>query len=359
MKIAQSNVNLMSSSSYSEGTSVSVSVSTVPRGSFSDSLETQKQKVLSDDFSTSTGEFALGSETYNSLKPSMSKSLNTTTDPLEDQLMAIRTSLLEKILRLMRILGDEDMPESFSHSLDNMSGMIGSGGMMTVTTVTESHFEEEAVTFEGTGTALTEDRRSIDFGVKFSMSSRFVRESGISITSPSNFLDPLTINVGSEITSINDQTFYFDINCDGKKDKISNLSKGSGFLALDKNNDGHINDGSELFGTKSGNGFKDLSEYDHDGNGWIDENDDVYNALKVWIRNEDGTDTLLSLKEADVGAIYLGSAITDYSLRDGSFNTAAKLRSSGIFLKESGGVGTIQQIDMATHDADIENRSIS
>lgn len=359
MKIAQSNVNLMSSSSYSEGTSVSVSVSTVPRGSFSDSLETQKQKVSSDDFSTSTGEFALESETYNSLKPSMSRNLNTTTDSLEDQLMAIRTSLLEKILRFMRILGDEDMSRSFRQSIDNMSGMIGAGGFMSVTTITESHFEEEAVTFEGTGTALTEDGRNIDFGIKFSMSTRFVHESGISIASPKNFLDPLTINVGSEVTTISDQNFYFDINCDGKKDKISNLSKGSGFLALDKNNDGHINDGSELFGTKSGNGFKDLSAYDHDGNGWIDENDEVYNALRVWIRNEDGTDTLLSLKDADVGAIYLGSAITDYSLRDGSFNTAAKLRASGVFLKESGGVGVVQQIDMATHDADIENRSIS
>ncbi|MCR4997023.1 MAG: hypothetical protein K6A61_06960 [Butyrivibrio sp.] len=359
MKIAQSNVNLMSSSSYSEGTSVSVSVSTVPRGSFSDSLESQKQKLTSDDFSTSTGEFALGSETYNSLKPSMSRNLNTTTGSLEDQLMAIRTSLLEQILRFMRILGGEDMSRSFSQSIDNMSGMIGAGGFMSVTTITESHFEEEAVTFEGTGTALTEDGRNIDFGIKFSMSTRFVHESGISIASPKNFLDPLTINVGSEVTTISDQNFYFDINCDGKKDKISNLSKGSGFLALDKNGDGHINDGSELFGTKSGNGFKDLSAYDHDGNGWIDENDDVYNALKVWIRNEDGTDTLLSLKEADVGAIYLGSAITDYSLRDSSFNTAAKLRASGVFLKESGGVGTIQQIDMATQDSAIENRSIS
>ena len=359
MKIAQSNVNLMSSSSYSEGNSVSVSISAVPRGSFSDSLESQKQKLTSDDFSTSTGEFALGSENYNSLKPSMTRSLNTTTGSLEDQLMAIRTSLLEQILRFIKILGGEDMSRSFSQSIDNMSGMIGAGGFMSVTTITESHFEEEAVTFEGAGAALTEDGRNIDFGIKFSMSTRFVHESGISIASPKNFLDPLTINVGSEVTTISDQTFFFDINCDGKEDKISNLSKGTGFLALDKNGDGHINDGSELFGTKSGNGFKDLSAYDHDGNGWIDENDDVYNALKVWIRNEDGTDTLLSLKEADVGAIYLGSAITDYSLRDSSFNTAAKLRASGVFLKESGGVGVVQQIDLATHEEALENRSIS
>mgnify|MGYP000465316364 CR=1 FL=1 len=54
------------------------------------------------------------------------------------------------------------------------------------------------------------------------------------------------------------------------------LQGGSGYLALNKNGDGVINDGSELFGTASGDGFYDLSMYDEDGNGWIDENDHAY-----------------------------------------------------------------------------------
>ena len=37
----------------------------------------------------------------------------------------------------------------------------------------------------------------------------------------------------------------------------------------------------KLFGTSSGDGFKDLAEYDEDGNGWIDENDSIFNRLKV------------------------------------------------------------------------------
>ena len=41
--------------------------------------------------------------------------------------------------------------------------------------------------------------------------------------------------------------------------------------ALDINEDGKINDGKELFGTASGNGFGDLAAYDQDNNGWIDE----------------------------------------------------------------------------------------
>ena len=67
-----------------------------------------------------------------------------------------------------------------------------------------------------------------------------------------------------------------------------------------------INDGNELFGTKSGDGFKDLAKYDKDRNGWIDEADDIFDDLRIWTKDEQGNDKLLTLKEAGVGAIYLG-----------------------------------------------------
>ena len=149
------------------------------------------------------------------------------------------------------------------------------------------------------------------------------------------------------MTHISDQSFYFDLDCDGIEDEISGLGQGSGFIALDRNGDGKINDGSELFGTKSGDGFKDLAAYDQDGNGWIDENDEVYDARRVWIRGEDGTDTLMSLKEADVGAIHLGSVETQFSQYNSGFGLGGMTRASGVFLKESGGVGVVQQLDLA------------
>ncbi|MBO4456408.1 MAG: hypothetical protein J5802_01670 [Butyrivibrio sp.] len=355
MKIAQSNVNLISNSTYHESTATEYSTKIVSRGSFNDNLKAQREKNDSESgnnsqYSSSLGnETALESENYNSLKPTKSSCLRQEDASLEEQIMAIRTSLLRKILEYMQLLGGNNKTNEFRSMLESMTGMLNSGGMLAVTTVQETHIQEQSVSFQSTGTALTEDGRCIDFGVSFSMSSRLVQSSGISISSPVNFIDPLVINVSSEVTSISDQSFYFDLNCDGEDDKLSYLAPGAGFLAYDKNEDGRINDGSELFGTKSGNGFKDLSAYDHDGNGWIDENDEIFNKLKVWLRNDDGTDTLLSLKEADVGAIYLGSSTTNYAMYDSSFNTSAMLRSSGIFLRESGGVGTVQQVDLVAH----------
>ncbi len=159
--------------------------------------------------------------------------------------------------------------------------------------------------------------------------------------------DPLIINIGSNIASVSDQKFLFDLDSDGKKENISFAGEGSGFLALDKNGDGKINDGSELFGTQSGDGFRDLALLDDDGNGWIDENDSVFSRLKVWTKDADGNDYLIDLKKADVGAIYLNNADTQFSLKNDENRLNAEIKKTGIYLKEStGAAGTINHVDL-------------
>ena len=37
-----------------------------------------------------------------------------------------------------------------------------------------------------------------------------------------------------------------------------------------------------------------------DGNGWIDENDEVFNHLKIWRKDEDGNDVLAGLGVAGI-----------------------------------------------------------
>ena len=160
--------------------------------------------------------------------------------------------------------------------------------------------------------------------------------------------DPLVINLDSNIAELSDQTFFFDLDCDGKEEEISTLSSGSGYLALDLNEDGVINDGSELFGTKSGNGFADLAKYDSDGDGWIDEDDEIWSKLLIWTKDEKGDDKLYHLSEAGVGAICLQNNRTEFSLNSQTDNhTNGIIRNTGIFLYENGGVGTVQHLDLA------------
>lgn len=249
--------------------------------------------------------------------------------------------------------GEVAVPEGGSEN-NGTTGVRGVVGAVNVRsfrriTVTSSFMAEtENTAFQGQGMVRTSDGREIDFGITVEMSRAFC-EQNETLTSQSIIMcDPLVINMGSDVAEVSDQKFLFDLDADGKKEEISELSAGSGYLALDKNGDGKINDGSELFGTKSGDGFGDLAAYDSDGNGWIDENDDVFSKLKVWTKDENGNDLLLDLKKADVGAIYLGKASTQFSLNSMKDNhTNGAIRSTGIYLKENGGVGTVQHVDLA------------
>ena len=207
--------------------------------------------------------------------------------------------------------------------------------------------ETESTTFASTGIVKTADGRSIDFNVEVSMSRAYMEKCNMLEVQDYIKTDPLMINLDTNIGSVSDQKFFFDLDSDGKEEEISFAGKGSGFLALDKNGDGKINDGSELFGTKSGDGFKDLAEYDEDGNGWIDENDSIYSQLKVWTKDENGNDRLIDLKDADVGAIYLRNADTQFSLKDDENKLNAEIKKTGIYLKEStGAVGTLNHVDL-------------
>ncbi len=224
----------------------------------------------------------------------------------------------------------------------------GGGQVWTVQTVTSSFFSEQEVTeFSTVGKVYTTDGRELDFGVSIEMSRSFVQETECYTEQNYTVMDPLVLNLDTNIARVKDMKFYFDLDADGTEEEISELGAGSGYLALDKNEDGTINDGSELFGTKSGDGFADLAAYDGDGNGWIDEADEVFSKLKIWTKDENGENLLLNLKEADVGAIYLGNASTQFSLNNAETNeTNAMIRKTGVFLKESGAVGTVQHVDL-------------
>ena len=134
-----------------------------------------------------------------------------------------------------------------------------------ITAMEEYSFEEtETMDFSTQGTVLTADGREISFNMDVSMSRSFSEYYKIESTEYLAMCDPLVINLDDDVIGLSDQKFFFDLNMDGVKEEISTLENGNAFLALDKNNDGKINDGSELFGAASGNGFADLAQYDED-----------------------------------------------------------------------------------------------
>ncbi|MCM1526707.1 MAG: hypothetical protein NC091_05615 [Bacteroides sp.] len=212
-------------------------------------------------------------------------------------------------------------------------------------------FEQESTSFSTVGTVRTSDGREINFNLDVAMSRQFQQTFQQDLQLASfTMCDPLVINLDTDVAELSDQKFYFDIDADGELDEISQLSGKSGYLALDKNGDGVINDGSELFGTSSGDGFADLAQYDEDGNGWIDEGDAIWSKLKIWCKDENGNDVLYRLADKGVGAICLQNASTDFTLQGGTGQTNGAIRKTGVFLYENGNVGTVQHVDVAKYE---------
>lgn len=207
------------------------------------------------------------------------------------------------------------------------------------------HIEEyEKTQFSSAGSVTTDDGKNIAFNLSMTMERDYSYSSSAEFTQSVLFKDPIIINYPGSYAQLSDEKYAFDIDADGNEEMISYFNSGA-MLALDKNNDNKINDGSELFGALSGNGFADLAAYDEDGNNYIDEADSIFNDLKLWTKTADN-DSLTSLKSMEVGAIYLGAQETPFDLKgeDNQFN--AKVKASSFYLTDAGEIGSLQQVDM-------------
>ncbi|MCU7919470.1 MAG: hypothetical protein KZQ95_14105 [Candidatus Thiodiazotropha sp. (ex Epidulcina cf. delphinae)] len=209
-----------------------------------------------------------------------------------------------------------------------------------------SHYESEQTEFRAQGVVKTADGRELSIAIQLNMSREFFTEASMTIRAGDALKDPLVVNFTGSAAELTQDTFAFDIDADGSGDQIHFVTPNSGFLALDKNQDGVINDGSELFGTKSGDGFADLARFDSDRNGWIDENDAIFADLRIWSKDSEGRDQLVALGAKGIGAIYLGHITTPFELKSDTNQLQGVVRSTGLFLQEEGAAGTLQQVDL-------------
>ncbi|MDX1294838.1 MAG: hypothetical protein R3302_01135 [Sulfurimonadaceae bacterium] len=269
---------------------------------------------------------------------------------LEEQRQLMARLQYELLNRLLRIIGGcrckEPEPVGMPQRLDEPT--------VETVRITERRFEHQSFSVAMQGCIKT-DSQEIAIDINLSMSHTYVSQRQIS---EAVFYDPLVINFDGEIPQLDETTFSFDIDNDGERDQISKLKEGNGFLALDENFNGVIDAGCELFGTKTGHGFVELSMHDKDGNDWIDENDDVFDKLRIWTHEDDGK-RLLGLGEAGIGAIYLGSAYTPMDYKNAENEALGRLRSTGLFLHENGKSGVIGEIDFAKPETSGKNDGLS
>lgn len=113
--------------------------------------------------------------------------------------------------------------------------------------------------------------------------------------SPSCYTTPIILNLangGYRLTGLTD-TVLFDLDADGRKERTTWTAANAeqAFLALDRNGNGVIDDGSELFGNHTPmlngavahEGFEALAELDSNHDGVIDPADAAWPRLLVWV----------------------------------------------------------------------------
>lgn len=210
----------------------------------------------------------------------------------------------------------------------------------------ELRLEEETTEFSAQAVIRTEDGREISVNIDLAMSWSFMETLDIQVETEKNLLDPLILNFSGTAAQLTDETFRFDLNSNGTEENVPLPGPNSGFLALDKNGDGIINNGGELFGPTSGDGFMELKAYDEDGNGFIDEGDSIFMRLSIVEFDGEGRQILSSLEERGIAAISLTNVETPFDIRDQENETLGKVRASGFYLTESGQPGIIQQVDL-------------
>jgi Ca2+-binding RTX toxin-like protein len=178
-------------------------------------------------------------------------------------------------------------------------------------------------------------------------------------------IDPIVLDLdGDGIETLSVQNgVHFDLDNNGFLEKSGWVKSDDGLLVLDRDGNGKIDAGKELFGDqtvlKNGSvaesGFQALAEFDDNKDGKIDSNDSKYSELKVWRDlNQDGQSSqreLFSLQELGIKSISLTNS--SVNTQDSSGNI---MRRIGDYEKSDGTSGNLGELLLSRDASDTAAR---
>ena len=180
-------------------------------------------------------------------------------------------------------------------------------------------------------------------------------------------VDPVVIDLnGNNIVMKSiDEGSNFDLNNDGFAEKTEWIENEDGFLVRDLNNNGKIDNGSELIGDNqllsngelSKNGLEVLWDMDENKDGYLDSNDSAFSELKIWrdLNGNGKTDKgeLVSLSDLNIKRIKLNKDINnDIEIGSIEMNDGSERLMTDLFF-------TTNNIYSVEIDGDYENNGSS
>jgi hypothetical protein len=233
---------------------------------------------------------------------------------LGEEVGNISPDLLKEYLAVIKLL-DERTPESLDPFFDRL---------------------EEAISkIETSESVAVEQLQSFFVSVRIDVF-------GISISQEEQIqlADPLMLDLDDDGLELSDleNGFLFDITGDGRKERISRPLSNDVFLSWDRNKNGKIDSGLELFGDQHGaaDGYQELSKFDGNADGMIDNKDQIFAELSLFNGKR-----MISLES---------SGIESLSLAMKQINQIAGkniIASTSQFTRQNGSSGTIADVLLA------------
>lgn len=201
----------------------------------------------------------------------------------------------------------------------------------------------QAAAFQAQGSFRTEDGREFAFTLEsLQVVASYTRSStSLRAGDAPPATDPLTLDLGGGF-GFPGGFQPFDLDSDGVAEPMRRLAPGAGFLAYDRDGDGRVTNGRDLFGPKSGDGFRDLMVLDHDRDGDVDEADPAWSRLGVL----DGSGAFSLLAKFRIGALFTSSVAAPIRLPDALGQDAALQRKLGVYVRDDGTPGRMAQLDL-------------
>jgi hypothetical protein len=158
------------------------------------------------------------------------------------------------------------------------------------------------------------------------------------------FVTPLVLDLdGNGVRTLGlEAGVRFDLAASGETRATGWVGGGDGLLVLDRNHDGIINDGGELFGSatrladgsSAGNGYVALAAIDSNADGVVDAKDSLYGDLRVWVDgNADGVSQAAELKT--LAELHIASLNLD-ARRDGAVDNGNLIGLSSTYTTDDG-----------------------
>ena len=246
----------------------------------------------------------------------------------------------EKMMKLAQTSTSEDAPEV-------------SGNAQPAEATTEPPTGSEDIPQNGQPMTLAqmisvqERRTTMQLELKFRQTTTAEGKIGLTLEDLGIIkVDPLVLDLSGEGINLTEagKGALFDITADGKLDSTAWVRGNTAMLVYDRNGNGVIDNGSELFGDQNGatDGFAELAKYDDNGDKKINFLDPIFKALKLYRDlNGDGKidkTELQSLPELGIKALNLNFMRTNADIKGNS------LVLNGSFEREDGSSGQLADV---------------